>query len=63
MKQVVLESFLKKHRDACRTVATDKMELFVALVSSSQPLTNFTKNPIIGAIGVLNAHLEYYNVF
>ena len=39
------------------------MELFVTLVSSFQPLTNFTKNPNIGDMGVLNAPLEYYNVF
>ena len=30
------------------------MELFVALLSSFQLLTNFTKNPNIGAMGVLN---------
>ena len=59
MKQVALEGFLKKHKDAFRTIPRDKMELFVALVSSFQPLTNFTKNPNIGAIGVLNASLEF----
>ena len=42
---------------------TAKMELFVILASSSQPLTNFTKNLIIDAMGALNAPLEYYNVF
>ena len=52
MKQVALEGFL-----------TAKVELFVALVSSFQPLTNFTKKPSIGAMGVLNVPLEYYNVF
>ena len=31
------------------------MELFVALVSSFQPLINFTKNPNIGVMGILNA--------
>ena len=36
------------------TIATSKMELFVALLSSFQLLTNFTKNPNIGAMGVLN---------
>ena len=35
------------------------MELFVALVSSFQLLTSLTKNPNIGAMGVLNAPLEY----
>ena len=64
MKQVVLEGFLKKkHRDVSRTIATAKVELFVALVSSFQPLTNLTKNLNIVAIGVLNAPLEYYKVF
>ena len=59
MKQVALEGFLKKHRDVFRTIATAKMEFFVALVSSIQPLTKFSKNPNIGAMGVLNAPLEY----
>ena len=63
MKQVALKSFLKKHRDVSRTIATTKMEFFVALVSSFQLLTNFTKNPNIGAMGFLNAPLGYYNVF
>ena len=63
MKQVTLEGFLEKHRNVPRTIATAKMELFVALVSSFQPPTNFTYNPNIGAMGVLNAPLEYYNVF
>ena len=38
--------------------AAAKMELFVALVSSFQLLTHFTKNPNIGAMGFLNAPLE-----
>ena len=54
LKQVLLEGFLRKHRDASMTIATSKMELFVALLSSFQLLTNFTKNPNIGAMGVLN---------
>ena len=58
MKQIALEGFLKKHRDVSKTIATPKMELFVGLVSSFQPLTNFKKNPNIGAVGVLNAPLE-----
>ena len=41
---------------------TAKMELFVALVSSFQPLTNFTKHINIADMGVLNAPLEYYDV-
>ena len=53
MKQVALEGFLKKHRDLSRTIATAKMELFVALVRSFHPLPNFTKNPNIGDMGVL----------
>ena len=53
----------KQHRDVFRTIAAAKMELFVGLVSSFQSLTNFTRNPNIGTMGVLNAPLEYYNVF
>ena len=60
---LALEGFLKKHRDVSRTKATAKMELLMALVSTFQPLTNFTKNPNIVAMGVLNAPLEYYNIF
>ena len=53
----------KKSRDISRTIETSKVELFVALVISVQPLTSFTKNSNIGAMGVLNALLEYYNIF
>ena len=60
---VALEGFLKKFNDVFRTVATVKVELFVALVSTFQPLTNFTENSKIGAMGVLNAPLEHFNVF
>ena len=62
MKHVAWEGFFKKLRDLSRTIVKAKMELFVALVSSVQPLTNFTKNPNIGAMGELNVPLEYYNV-
>ena len=62
MKQFALEGFLKNHRYVSRTTATAKMELFVALVSSFYSLTNFTKNPNIGAMGVLNASLEYNKI-
>ena len=51
-----------KKTQISRTIARAKMELFVALVSSFQPLTNFTKNPNIDAMGVLNAPIEYYNI-
>ena len=34
-------------KDVSRTFATSKVELFVALVNSFQPLTNFTKNSIL----------------
>ena len=53
----------KKHRDVFKTIAAAKMELFVGLVSSFRSLTNFTRNPNIGTMGVLNVPLEYYNVF
>ena len=63
MKQVALEGFLKKkHRDKSMTIAAAKMELFVALNSSIQPVSKFTKNPDVGALGVLNVPLEYCNV-
>ena len=65
-KTSCIGSFLKKkqqqQRDVSWNIATAKPELFVALVSSTQPLTNFTKNPSISVVGVLNASLEYYNV-
>ena len=48
-------NFLKKLSDVFRTIATAKIELFVALVRRFQLLTNFTKNSIIGATGVLQA--------
>ena len=57
MKQMALEDFLKKHRDVSKTIATSKMELFLALVINFQTLTNFIKNPNIGPMGILNAPL------
>ena len=62
MKLVALEGFLKK-TDKSKTIATAKVELFVALVGSFQLLTNLKKNPNIDAMRVLNAPLEYYNLF
>ena len=50
----------KKNKVVSKTIITAKMELFVALVRSCQPLTNFTKNPSIGAMEVLSTPLEYY---
>ena len=47
--------FWKKHKDVSKAIKTAKMELFVALVSSFQPLISFTKNPNIGVMGILNA--------
>ena len=68
-KTSCIGSFLKKkkkqqqqQRDVSWTIETAKTELFVALVGSTQSLTNFTKNPNIGVVGVLNTSLEYYNV-
>ena len=62
MKQIALTGFLKKHKAVSRTILPAKRKLFVALIKSFLPLTNFTKNPNICAMGVLNAPLEYYNV-
>ena len=50
----------KIHRDLSRTIATSKTELFVALVSSFQLLTNFTKNFVLCVTGALDLPLEYY---
>ena len=55
--------FSEKNKDVSRVILTAKMELSVALVGSFQPQTNFTKNPNIDAMGVLNVPLEYYDVF
>ena len=56
MKEIALEDFLKKkkHIGVSRTIATAKMELFVALFSSFQPLNSFKKKP---------KKPQYYNVF
>ena len=62
MKKGALKSFLKKYGHVFRTISTAKMEFFVALLRSFQPLTNFTMKPNIVAIEVLNVPLEYYNV-
>ena len=53
----------EKHKDVSQTIATFKMVFFVALVRSFQSLTNFSRNHNIGAIGVLNVPIEWYNVF
>ena len=59
-----IERFSEKgHKDVSRTIKKAKMELFVALVSGFQLLTNFTKNSNIGAMRVLNGPLKYYSVF
>ena len=47
--------------DVSRTIATAKMELFIALVSSFQPLTNFTKNLNIGVMRLYNT-ITYYEI-
>ena len=52
-----------KNTDVSRNVAKVKIKVFVALVGRFQPLTNFTKNPNIGAMGVLNTLLEYCKEF
>ena len=52
----------KKQKDVSKTIMTAKMVLFVALDSSFQLLISFALNPN-SAMGVLNAPLEYYNIF
>ena len=39
------------------------MELLLVLVSSLQPLTNFTKNVSVGMNPSLDLPIEYFNVF
>ena len=39
------------------------MKPFDALVGDFKSLTNITKNSISGVAGVLDLHLEHYNVF
>ena len=63
MKQVALTGLLKKNADVNKIIGTAKIKIFMALVGTFQPLTNFTKNCNIGAMKVLNAPLEVYNAF
>ena len=59
MKQIALvEGFVKKHIDLSRNIAAAKM----ALISSIHPRANLSENLNIGAMGILNAPLEYYTV-
>ena len=47
-----------------KTMAISKMKVYVVLfVCGLQPLTNVTKNSILGVTGVLDPPLELYNVF
>ena len=55
MEKLALGLLRKTHMDIFRTIATAKVEFFVALVISFQPPTNFKKNPNIGPMGVLNS--------
>ena len=55
--------FSEKTTDKSMTIAAAKMELFVVLVGSFQLLPNFTNNPNIGSLGILNAPLEHFNRF
>ena len=49
---------LVEYGDIYGTIATAKMELSLCGISSFQPLSNFARNPNIGAMGVLNALLN-----
>ena len=42
-----------------RIITTSKMDLVITLVVSFQSLTNFTKNPNIGVMEVLNVPLKF----
>ena len=58
MKQPALYGFLKKKKktttEVSRTITTSKVEVFLALISNIQPLTNFTKNSILQLIKLSN---------
>ena len=43
-----------------RAPTTSKMELFVTLLNSFQPLTNVTKNSTLDVVGVLDLSLSLY---
>ena len=49
----------KKHGGVCKTIATSKMELLVALASDFQSLTNATNNSILGVVGFLEPLIEH----
>ena len=51
------------HRDFFRTLPTIEMQLFVKLVDDIQPLTNFTKNPILDVAGLLDPPLLVEHVY
>ena len=46
-----------------KTISTFKIKPFVALASDFQPLTNVTKNSMLGVAGTLDPPLERYNIF
>ena len=48
----------KETRGGSRTAATYKMELFVIIVNSFQPLTIITKSSILDVAAVLDPPLE-----
>ena len=63
MKQIASYGYIgrfskKIHRDVSKSTATPKLELFLALFNSFQPLSDFTKNLNINAMVVLNVPLE-----
>ena len=63
MKKFALKGFLKNNIDVSRTITATKMEFFVALVITFQPLSNFSKNTKIGTMDALNTSLDYCAVF
>ena len=52
--------FCTLFRGIFRAAATSKMKLFVTLLKSFQPLTNFIKNPILDVVGDLDLSLLLY---
>ena len=61
MKQVALEGFLKNTE--IYAGPSQHLRLSFCGISYQLSAANFTKNPNIDAMGLLNAPLQYYNVF
>ena len=62
-KSITYFFFHKLSRGGSQTLATAKMEFFVALVNGWKPLTNVTKSSILDITGVLDTVKEKNIIF